>query len=220
MRMVWWSAFLKQAGKKPFTSAGVDGAKWAGDWTGSAYELGKQVQCFHDGESAPPVKECEGRNDGGEMNVTSCRNNNVTGQGSLWIMRGETFLQGCGFPAAEDQCCSGGFSCAGWQKLTPADVPCPEEAGLTDQCGPLKWAISLPDCSPLGSDFLKANHWPTQKLASCVASLVAPLVGSSAAVLGSWWNFIEVTNCFGDLEVKRGQRNSCSSRWNGISRKE
>ena len=50
--MIWWCAYLKQAGKNHLQGTGVDGAKWAGDQTGSAYKIGKQVQCFHDGESA------------------------------------------------------------------------------------------------------------------------------------------------------------------------
>lgn len=61
----------------------VGRAKRAWDQTGSTYEILKEVQCFCDGESAPPVGECRRMDGGGEMKVTNSGNNNVTGQGSL-----------------------------------------------------------------------------------------------------------------------------------------
>lgn len=169
--------------------------------------MGSNWKHLWDAQGSPVLLwwwECRRRDGGGEMKVTSCRNNNVTGQGFLWIIRGKKTLQGCASPAKEDNKCFSGV--AGWQKFMPAAVLCSAEAGLTDRYGPLKWAIFLPDCSPLGSDFLNANHQSMQKLAYCVASLVAPLVGSSAAVLGSWWDFIKVITCFQNLGVKRGHK--------------
>lgn len=67
--------------KSPSEGTGVAGAREAGGWTGSTYEIGRQVPCFHGRESVPLVGECKWKNGGEKMNVISCRNHCVTGWG-------------------------------------------------------------------------------------------------------------------------------------------